>query len=140
MPLEKEFGKSMHRFTARKSLVMKFSMLRFDKFNLRGSQELLICQLHEILCDDCVSLLNTIRKQAELGSKKIVNGNPSAGKFELYLNEVLIGDNTVLFKMGDKRVTYITHNNFNILTTSQESFCRLTETHMINMMNKSIFD
>ena len=59
------------------------------------------------------------------------------GKLDLYLNEVLIGDNTVFMKMGDKRVTILTHNNFNILATSQDSFCKLTESHLTNMMNKS---
>jgi hypothetical protein len=92
--------------------------------------------LAQTLCDHCVSLLNDIRKQAEQGSKKSDHG--TGGKFEVYLNEVVIGDNTIFFKLGDKRVTYITHNNFNILTTSQESFCRLTEKHLENMMNKSI--
>jgi hypothetical protein len=92
--------------------------------------------LAQKLCDDCVALLNAFRRQAEQGSKKTDNG--AAGKFEVYLNEVVIGDNTVLFIMGDKRVTYIMHNNFNILATSQESFCQLTEKHMANMMNKSI--
>lgn len=89
------------------------------------------------LCDDCVKLLTHFREQAELGIKITYGEETSGGKFELYLNEVLIGDNTVFFKMGDKRVTFITHNNFNILTTSQETFCKLTESHLINMMNKS---
>ena len=66
-----------------------------------------------------------------LGEKK------GEGKFDLYLDDVLIGDNTVLIKVGDKRITIITHNNFNLLTTSQESFCELTEDHFKNMVSKS---
>jgi len=89
------------------------------------------------LCSDCQTLLNHLREQAELGYKKTSGSNERGGRLDLYLNEVLIGDNTVFFKMGDKRVTFLTHNNFNILTTSQESFCKLTENHLINMMNKS---
>jgi len=89
------------------------------------------------LCSDCETLLIHFREQAELGHKKTSGSNEKGGKLDLYLNEVLIGDNTVFFKMGDKRVTFLTHNNFNILATSQESFCRLTENHLTNMMNKS---
>lgn len=89
------------------------------------------------LCSDCTTLLNHLREQAEAGLKKTFGADDQAGRLDLYLNEVLIGDNTVFFKMGDKRVTFITHNNFNILTTSQETFCSLTENHLINMMNKS---
>jgi len=89
------------------------------------------------LCNDCVALLTHLKQQAELGRKKTFGTQDMGGKLELYLNEVLIGDNTVLFKMGDKLVTFITHNNFNILANSQESFCKLTESHLNNMMNKS---
>lgn len=89
------------------------------------------------LCSDCETLLNHLREQAELGHKKTSGSNEKGGKLDLYLNEVLIGDNTVFFKMGDKRVTFLTHNNFNILTTSHESFCKLTENHLINMISKS---
>jgi hypothetical protein len=91
----------------------------------------------QTLCDACITLLNHLRQQAEHGVKKNLDDGGGGGKFELFLNEVLIGDNTVFFKMGDKRVTFITHNNFNILTTAQESFCQLTENHLVNMMNKS---
>ena len=39
--------------------------------------------------------------------------------------------------MGDKRVTNIIANNFDILTTNQESFCKLTENFMNNLVSKS---
>ncbi len=96
--------------------------------NRTGAQE---------LCSDCATLLDHLRQQAELGQKKTSGSEDLGAKFELYLNEVLIGDNTVFFKMGDKRVTFLTHNNFNILTTSHESFCKLTENHLLNMISKS---
>lgn len=58
-------------------------------------------------------------------------------RFALYHNEVLIGDNSVLFKIADRRMAFITANQFSILTTTQESFCRLTEDYINNMINKS---
>jgi transcriptional regulator with XRE-family HTH domain len=89
------------------------------------------------LCEDCTRLLNHLREQAEGGVKNSYGTKDNGAKLDLYLNEVLIGDNSVFFKMADKRVTFITHNNFNILATSQELFCEMTEKHLINMMNKS---
>ena len=89
------------------------------------------------LCDDCSLLIGRLKAQAEVGRKSSSDGDEGGGKFDLYYNEVLIGDNTILFKMGDKRVTFLTANNFDILTTAQESFCSLTESHISNLINKS---
>jgi transcriptional regulator with XRE-family HTH domain len=89
------------------------------------------------LLDNCSLMLNHHKLQAEEGVKSS-HGKAGCGKFNLYLNEVLIGDNSVLFKMDDKRVVFITANQFNILSTSNEYFCRLMEDYVGNMINKSV--
>jgi len=76
-------------------------------------------------------MVDHLRECATLGSKD------GEGKFTLYKNEILISDNTIFFKMGDKRVTFITHNTMNLLTTAQESFCQQTEDYITNLINKS---
>jgi hypothetical protein len=88
------------------------------------------------LCDDCTLLMEHLKNQAEDGVKKTI-GMKDGGKFDLYHNEVLIGDNSVLFKIGERRITFITANQFSILTTSNKSFCELTEDYISNMINKS---
>ena len=40
--------------------------------------------------------------------------------------------------MGEKRVTFITYNTMNILTTSEEKFCGQMEGYLNNVMNKSV--
>jgi hypothetical protein len=40
-------------------------------------------------------------------------------------------------KVGDKKIASITYNTLNILTTTQESFCRETEDFLNNVINKS---
>lgn len=89
------------------------------------------------LCDDCMVMMKVLKEQAERGRKTVEekNGND---KFELYVNEVLIGDNSVLFKVGEKRIVFITSSQFNILSTRQENFCKLVEEYMDNMINKSV--
>lgn len=89
------------------------------------------------LCDDCAVMMDHLKFQAER-ALKLTKGEVGQGKFDLYLNEVLIGDNSVLFKLGEKRVVFITSNQFNILTTTQEYFCSLIEDYMNNMINKSV--
>ena len=89
------------------------------------------------LCDDCRLLLERLSQQAEHGRKGSDASPQDGAKFDIYHNEILIGDNTILFKMGEKRVTFVTANNFDILATSQEFFCHQTEQHINNVISRS---
>jgi hypothetical protein len=40
--------------------------------------------------------------------------------------------------MGDRRLTFVPCNTLNILTTSDDLFCRNTEDYLINLTSKSI--
>jgi len=86
-----------------------------------------------LLYDCCYQLLEKLKKFATAGSK-----NGKDNNFFLYKNDILIADTTLLFKMGDKRVTYLTYNTMNILTTSEETFCQNMENYMTNLVNKSV--
>ncbi|PZR41687.1 MAG: hypothetical protein DI538_00540 [Azospira oryzae] len=85
------------------------------------------------LLDDYTTMINDIRDAAARGEKK-----SGGGAFKLYKNEFLISDTTILFKMGSKRISFITYNTMNILSTSQESFCSETEDYLVNIINKSV--
>jgi transcriptional regulator with XRE-family HTH domain len=89
------------------------------------------------LLEECILMMNNLKAQAELGMKT-THGVSGTGKFNLYLNEVLIGDNSVLFKIPGKRIVFITANQFNILTTVNEQFCSLMESYIENIINKSV--
>jgi hypothetical protein len=82
---------------------------------------------------DCAGIVEKLKKFAADGSK-----NENEKNYSLYKNDILIADTTILFKMGDKRVTYLTYNTMNILTTSEESFCNIIEEYLKNLVNKSI--
>lgn len=91
------------------------------------------------LIDHVQSLTNHIRNQAEVGHKfNIDTGDKGAqGNFQLYSNEVNIADTTIFFKMGDTNIAFITHNNLNILATSNPAFCENTEKYIRNLLRKS---
>jgi len=80
-----------------------------------------------------LDLLELMKKFSAEGSK-----NGKEQNYALYRNEILIADTTILFKMGEKRVTYITYNTMNLLTTAEEEFCGQMESYLNNVMNKSI--
>ena len=92
----------------------------------------------QALCDDCSTLANHLQHQAEMGTK-LTYGQPEPGaNFKIYVNEVLIGSNTILFEMGHKRIAFITPNNFNLLMTTHEAFCQITVNHIDNLIDKSV--
>jgi hypothetical protein len=102
-------------------------------FFLRKEDALLVCdQIHE--------MLQHIKKQAELGYKYFHNpeARQNEGNFMLYFSDVMIGNNNILVKMGDTQLTYLTHNTLNYLITTNQSFCRETETWIKNLMRKSM--
>ena len=90
------------------------------------------------LCNDCSLLANHFQHQAELGSKITYGQKEPGASLKIYLNEVLIGSNSILFEMGDRRITFITPNNFNLLMTTHEAFCQITLDHINNLIDKSV--
>jgi hypothetical protein len=84
------------------------------------------------LCDEYSHMLDAIQQYAKVGTK----GNTAS--YSLYKNDILIAETTIFFKMGDKRVTFLTYNTMNVLTTSNERFCKSMEEYLTNIINKSI--
>lgn len=58
--------------------------------------------------------------------------------FTLYKNEILIADNTVLYRMDNKRTVYISHNITELLMTRHEKFSDQTEGFINNLQNRSV--
>jgi transcriptional regulator with XRE-family HTH domain len=90
------------------------------------------------LCNDCSLLVTHLQHQAETGSKNTYGTDLPGAKYELYLNEVLIGSNTIFVKMDSQQVAFITPNNFNIMMTTHQGFCEITARHIDNMIDKSV--
>ncbi len=80
-----------------------------------------------------------IKSQAEKGLKFLIGDAPSpySGSFKLYHNEVVLSDNTVLAILEDQKVSFITHNAFNFLSTSNDRFCDASYKHFLNLMSRS---
>ena len=81
------------------------------------------------LCDKFYLWLGHIQKQAELGFKYLYGAEPQGIEetFKLYLNEVVLNDNSIFVKMDDVCVTYLTHNVLSLLITTDPDFCRQKE-------------
>ncbi len=90
------------------------------------------------LCADCSVLVDHLQQQAQAGNKFTFGQREPGAKFAVYMNEVVLGSNTILFKIGNQKVAFVTPNTFNILTTMDEHFCEITSNHITNMMEKSV--
>ena len=84
-----------------------------------------------LLSDQLSKLLEDVEDEAASGKKT------EGGAFNLYNNEILIADNTVFARMGEKRCVYVNQNALNLLLTFQEPFCEKTEMYLQNLIKKS---
>lgn len=89
--------------------------------------------------DQLEELLNHLEAQAEAGKKYLYNQSvtPSSAAFEVYINECLIGANTIYVKGGDRQITFLNHNGLNFIGTQDKSFCDYTIQHMQHMIRRS---
>jgi hypothetical protein len=86
-----------------------------------------------LLYDQFAELLSYVRSSAASGKR-----GDGTGHFKLYRSDALMADNTVLFKMGDKRTTFISHNNLNIQSTTHKRFCRQTEDFLGDLQDNAV--
>lgn len=77
------------------------------------------------LCDEFVRLMQHIKLQCEQGVKfKIGEQEPHTNhqRYEVYFNEVLYSDTTILVNSDDQKMTYLTNNGLNVLRTDSEAY------------------
>ena len=96
--------------------------------------------------DDLLNLIDKLekwivhtQKQAECGFK-FVYGQPAEGlenSFQLYENELVMGDNTILAKVDHTSRVYLTYNSLNLLTTAYEFFCENVNNYLERLITSS---
>jgi hypothetical protein len=84
------------------------------------------------LCDQYLNLTENVMALARVG-RKGSNGE----RYHLYKNDILIPENTILFRMGDRRVSFIAYRAMSLMTTSHESFCGQMEEFLNNLISNS---
>lgn len=84
-------------------------------------------------------LIDHLEKQAELGVKFLVDENPkpNAAPYDLYNNELILGDNTVFFEMDNFKMTILNHSIINIISTRDETFNNYMYEVMQNLIKRS---
>ena len=93
-----------------------------------------------IICEKLLELVNHKQKQAELGFKFPFGKQPvgEEGNFQLYHNDIILADNTVLIKAGNVQTSFITSNAINIMQTDNKEFYQYNYSWGRNLMAKSV--
>jgi transcriptional regulator with XRE-family HTH domain len=91
-----------------------------------------ISQLYEGL----LKLIDHLEKQAEIGLKFLIDGKPgaNAASYNLFNNELILGDNTVLVELNNTKITWLNHSVINFVGTQDERF----NTHMFDAIQNLI--
>jgi len=91
------------------------------------------------LMDELSKLIDHIKKQAAEGCKFLPGLKPAKaeGNFQLFYNEVLLLDNSLLITVGDTKMVYVTHNALNYLKTADTQFADQTQKWLENLKSKS---
>jgi len=89
--------------------------------------------------DDLRKMIKRIELQASHSAKFSADSPDSSTKenYKLYNSDLMIGNNCILIKAGGSRSTYISHNTFNSMATTNSGFCDETENWLVNIIKKS---
>jgi len=92
-----------------------------------------------VIYESLQKTIDHIEHQAELGYKFGINhtmGTRNA-TYKIYINEFILGDNTILAVLGNVKIAYVNHSVLNYLVTRDPEFCEYTYRHIRNIITKS---
>ena len=84
-------------------------------------------------------LLDHLEKQAELGYK-FQYGDPQKkpiAKIQMYLNEILLLDNSMLLRLDETKLSLVIHTVSNFMMTRDLSFCENSYQYIKNLLQRS---
>ena len=89
--------------------------------------------------DEIDELLVHLRRQAEAGTKFLPGENVELrkGNYKLFLNQIILSENVILVKAGDRPRAYINYSVINHLSTKDHEFCSEVESYLNNIIRRS---
>ena len=92
-----------------------------------------------LLFDRMFDLINHFEQQAETGVRFAIGTKPASSKTEynMFVNELILGDNTTLFETDNLRVSFLNHSVLYFISTRDAKFNDLMFENLQNLMHKS---
>ena len=93
----------------------------------------------DVIYNKVENLIDQIETQAEIGKKFYYNQpvKDNAGRFELFVNEFMIGGNNILVTADGHMIAFINHSIMNYLHTEDIVFCEYVQKRINNVLKKS---
>jgi len=94
----------------------------------------------EVLCEKLHEMVDHLQIQAACGYKFPYGKAPSGeeGNFQLFHNDLILADNTILVKSGDTCATYLTSNAINLMQSYDRAFFEYNYAWGRNLLSKSV--
>lgn len=85
------------------------------------------------------NIIDHIEKQAESGLKCEIGGKPlpNAATYDLFNNELILGDNTILATLDNNIITFLNHSVINFIGTRDTRFNTYMYDNLKNLIRKS---
>ncbi len=92
-----------------------------------------------LLYEAVFKLIDHIEKQADHGVKFSMDGKPkpNSAAYNLFNNELILGDNTVMAELNHLKITFLNHSVINFVSTQDERFNAHMFDNFQNLMKKS---
>ena len=93
----------------------------------------------KLLYEKLEDLINHIERQAEQGVKFLIGteSNTQSAPYNMFVNELILGDNTYLAEMDNMRLTFLNHSVLYFVATRDEAFNRSMFNSLDNLIKKS---
>lgn len=84
-------------------------------------------------------IIDHLENQAKNGCKFLLDGSPDSSnvEYQLFFNEVYLGDNTYLVITGKQKSVYMTYFLLKYMSTRDEQFCEYIHRSFVSLMHKS---
>lgn len=92
-----------------------------------------------LLYEKLEELINHIEQQAEMGLKFLIGTEPSSksSAYNMFVNELILGDNTYLAELDNMRYTFLNHSVLYFVVTTNEQFNNAMFNNLDNLAKKS---
>ncbi|WP_138475587.1 hypothetical protein [Dyadobacter bucti] len=92
-----------------------------------------------MMWDIMEELINHLERQAECGLKFAFGQHPQPGmaSYEMFNNELILGNNTVFADFGSFKLTFLNHSVINYISTQDDRFNNYMYAGIENMIRKS---
>lgn len=86
------------------------------------------------ICTSIKSEIELLKKMC-MNSSKLLSGKEN---FTMYQSEVMVGNNSIVANIGETKISYVSYNTFNMMTTTNSLFVNEAEEWLKNLIKKSI--